>query len=224
MTRIVEPDDLARLSPDPGEDGARVGERGVATSCSAARRIALLSSVSLFALATVIVPFEFDADTFTPSLSVAYADGGGDDGGDDGGGDDGGDDGEGGGDGEGGDGGEGGEGGDGGEGGEGGGHGGGGEGGEGSEGAEGGEKGGDESQSADDNDDGDIEAEPDEVVAAGFDPSSLDRAVAEGFEIKETLSLTNLGIEIAVFGLPAGLDAPRARARLSNASTPPTTC
>ena len=56
------------------------------------------------------------------------------------------------------------------------------------------------------------------MVAAGFDPSSLDRAVAEGFEIKETLSLTNLGIEIAVFGLPAGLDAPRARARLSSLS------
>ncbi len=56
------------------------------------------------------------------------------------------------------------------------------------------------------------------VAAAGFDPSSLNRAVAEGFEIKEKLNLANLGIEIAVFGLPAGIDAPSARARLSTLS------
>ncbi len=51
------------------------------------------------------------------------------------------------------------------------------------------------------------------VAAAGFDPSSLNRTVAEGFEIKKKLNLANLGIEIAVFGLPAGIDAPSARAR-----------
>ncbi len=56
------------------------------------------------------------------------------------------------------------------------------------------------------------------VAAAGFDPSSLNRTVAEGFEIKEKLNLANLGIEIAVFGLPAGIDAPSARARLSTLS------
>ncbi len=61
----------------------------------------------------------------------------------------------------------------------------------------------------------DAEAEPNEVVAAGFDATSLAQAAALGFEIKERRRLPNLGIDVAVFQLPLGLDARTGRERLS---------
>ncbi len=101
--------------PDPLQEDAILS-----ASRSAFRRFSLLSSVSLFALATTLtaLPVEFDTQTLTPTVSMALAEGGegGDsdgDGGEDG--DDGGEGGEGG-DNDGGEGGEGDEAGDGGEG------------------------------------------------------------------------------------------------------------
>ncbi len=45
-------------------------------SRSAVRRFSLLSSVSFFALAALVVPFEIDTDTYLPTISIALADGG----------------------------------------------------------------------------------------------------------------------------------------------------
>ena len=53
-------------------------------SRSAVRRFSLLSSVSFFALAALVVPFEIDTDRYLPTISIALADGDESGGGEDG--------------------------------------------------------------------------------------------------------------------------------------------